>query len=485
MESSLSKKLNRRQLLVGMGLVGAGAILAACGDDEDVPAAPGAQDDTDPVDDDDDVEDTDDVADVDDPDATTLRFMRFAGPAWIHDTEFVDRFMDENPNIVVEAEDVVYGEMFTKAQAMAATDQLADVVSGHSRWTPFLAYRGFHLQLDDLVDEHHDEIEFDDFFPSVIDDARFQTGDGNLYWLPTVVHSGGNAVIMFNMDLMDQVGLEPPTDPDWTLEDYREYAYAAQEELPSGIWGTWLNTRTPLYAQQYLRSFGTDPEVGSDDAWLLARDQQTMQTDTEPIREGLEWFATMVRDGVAPPESEKQALEGTGVSTFTAGQALTRAREVGGPITDRLAVEDRFEIYAWIFPRGPHGHRGSALSYNNQAIWSETQHPEESFQLASYLTGPEIAIWTPLEGALQAMARRSAWFSDELHERYPFKAQVAEWFDTHVDPFPNPHNFRFIEWQQIYENETFEYFNGNESFEDMQPRLQERCQAVLDLGPPS
>jgi ABC-type glycerol-3-phosphate transport system substrate-binding protein len=188
----------------------------------------------------------------------------------------------------------------------------------------------------------------------------------------------------------------------------------------------------------------------------------------------------MVRDGVAPPESEKQALEGTGVSTFTAGQALTRAREVGGPITDRLAVEDRFEIYAWIFPRGPHGHRGSALSYNNQAIWSETQHPEESFQLASYLTGRDIAIWTPLDGALQAMARRSAWFSDELHERYPFKAQVAEWFDTHVDPFPNPHNFRFIEWQQIYENETFEYFNGNESFEDMQPRLQERCQAVLD-----
>src|SRR5688572_1636709 len=44
----------------------------------------------------------------------TIRFMRFAGVGWEHDTMFVEQFMEENPNITVEGEDVIYAEMFNK-----------------------------------------------------------------------------------------------------------------------------------------------------------------------------------------------------------------------------------------------------------------------------------------------------------------------------------------------------------------------------------
>ena len=100
----------------------------------------------------------------------TLRFMRFAGVGWEHDTIFVDQFMEENPNITVEGEDVIYAEMFNKCVAAGATGDLADVFAGHNRWAPYLAYKELTLNLDPAA-ESGALTDFDDWFPSAIDDG--------------------------------------------------------------------------------------------------------------------------------------------------------------------------------------------------------------------------------------------------------------------------------------------------------------------------
>ena len=413
----------------------------------------------------------------------TIRFMRFAGIGWEHDVKFVDEFMEANPNITVEAEDVIYAEMFNKCLAAGATGDLADVFAGHNIWAPYLAFKGLSLQLDDAV-EAGQFTDFDDWFPSVIEDARGMGTDGNLYWIPTVVHPAGNAIIIFNMDIMNEKGVTPPESSDWTIAEYEELIRAAADP-DNNILGTDIVVgRHPLYAQQYTRSWGTDPETGSEDAWLLSRDGKTQQLESPPVKEAMEWYHGLVKDRLAPTSGEKAALEGSGVDHFSAGMLASRAGTVGALANLRNTLGDQFELYAVLWPKGPHGHRGSCLSYNTQSVWSESEHPDEAIQLVDYITGPEPAFWVGYEGTLHAMARHSAWFNPQLWERFPVMEDAANWFESGIDPFPQPWNLRFVEWQDAWNQETTAYFDGEEEWDDMVSHTQPACQAIIDKPRP-
>lgn len=463
------RRVNRRQLLrAGLGLAGAAPLLAAATSGQ-VAAANTS------------------VTAIRHPAAqagkVTLRFMRFAGAVWVHDVKFVDEFMEANPNIVVEGEDVIYDEMFNKCLAQGATNDLADIFAGHNIWAPYLAYKGLSLQLDPVV-ESGGITKPDDFFPSVIADARNVGTDGKLFWIPTVVHPGGNAVIVFNMNLMNEAGVPLPENKDWTISDF-EALIRKVAKPDEGILGTDVVVgRHPLYAQQYTRTWGTDPAKGSEDAWLLSRDGKKHQLDSPPVKEAMEWYHKLATEHLVPTSGEKAAMEGSGVDHFNAGMMATRAGTVGAPATLRHQIGDRFEVEAVLWPRGPHGHRGSCLSYNTQSIWSQTQHQEEAVKLLNHITGPEIAFWVGYEGQLHAMARRSAWFNPQLWERFPVMKDAAEWFDTGIDPFPQPWNLRFVEWQDAWNQETTAYFDGEETFDEMLAHTQPRCQGIIDLPRP-
>ncbi len=412
----------------------------------------------------------------------TIRFMRFAGIGWEHDVKFVDEFMEANPNITVEPEDVIYDEMFNKCLAAGATGNLADVFAGHNIWAPYLAFKGLSLQLDDAV-EAGQFTDFDDWFPSVIEDARGVGTEGNLYWIPTVVHPGGNAIVIFNMNILNERGVAPPESSDWTIEDFDEIIRAAADP-DNNILGTNIVVEHPLYTQQYTRTWGSDPEEGSEDAWLLSRDGKTQQLESPPVKEGLEWYHGLVQDRLAPTSGEKSALEGSGVDHFSAGMLVSRAGTVGALANLRHTLGDQFELYAVLWPKGPNGHRGSCLSYNTQSVWADSEHPDEAIQLVDYITGPEPAFWVGYEGTLHAMARHSAWFDERLWERFPVMEEAANWFESGIDPFPQPWNLRFVEWQDTWRQETTAYFDGEEDWDQMVAHTQPACQAILDQPRP-
>ncbi len=412
----------------------------------------------------------------------TLRFMRFSGPIWNFDTIFVDKFMEENPNITVEGEDVIYNEMFNKCLTLGATDQLADVFAGHNIWAPYLAYKGLSLQLDDAAAAGK-FTDFDDFFPSVIADARGVGTDGKLYWLPTVVHPGGNAVIIFNMNILNEKGVQAPASKDWTTADFEAIVRAAASP-DKGIKGTHVVVWHPLYTQQYTRTWGSDPTKGSEDAWLLSADGKTLQLESPPVKTALEWYHGLAKDGLVATSGERATMEGSGLDPFSAGMLATTAGTVGQVAGYANTVGDRFEMHAVLWPKGPGGYRGSCLSYNTQSVWSKTQHVDESLALANYITGPEPALWSGLEGSLHCMARHSAWFSPDLWAKYPVMEDAALWFESGIDPFPQPWNLRFVEWQDAWNQETTAYFDGEEDWDSMAPRTLAACQGIFDQPRP-
>jgi len=137
-----------------------------------------------------------------------LRMAKFTGEAWEADKIWSEKFDDENENITVKVEEVVYGEMSKKCLALGATGLLWDVFAGHNKWGPFLAYKGVLLPFDDLLDTYG--VWVDDFFPSAIADARSMGTGGKLMWFPTCVHPSGEAVIAFNKNFLDAAGVSLP-----------------------------------------------------------------------------------------------------------------------------------------------------------------------------------------------------------------------------------------------------------------------------------
>ena len=415
-----------------------------------------------------------------------LRLGKFAGDQWRTDVVFSEKFTEENPNITVKVEDVNYSEMQTKVLAFGATGLVWDVYAGHSRWNAFLGLKGMSLVLDDYIAAN--DIEFDDFFPTVIDDVR-SMGDDKIMWFPTCVHPAAIAMIGWNQDLLDKAGVTLPegsSTGDWTIEEYTEILMKVCK--PHELFGLNLGLWAPHGIAWLSRCWGSDPETGSEDAWPLSRDGKTNQVsnDFPRVKAAFEWYTDLVRQGIAPTTAENSAVSGS--TLFQAGLQVSSPMGVSGPVNLNAQVGDKFKWVATQWPKGPYGHLGTCLSYNSLACYSESKYPAEAFKLAAYLTGPEPALYAGTQTELHAYGRRSAWFSPELwavpggETCLPIAAKM---FDAGVDPFPMPWNRRFPELQDLYTNlGAAEYNEGKVSWDDMIEVAAPQFQACLDQERP-
>lgn len=410
----------------------------------------------------------------------TLQFMRFPGSGWEQDVKFVDDFNKAHSGISVQPIDVPYGEMYQKCLTLAAGGTLADIYAGHNKWMPSLAFKGVVYNIDALVNQQRQQMQFDDFFPSVIADARGVGTEGKLYWLPTVVHPGGNAVVMFNVDLLKRVGMQAPASSDWTIAQLEEIVRKAANPA-QGIWGYQMaGPGSPLYIDQITRTWGRDPNKGTEDAWLLSKDGKKEQLTSAPVQEALDWYWKLIRDGFVPKSDSPPAPKG--FDHFTAGQMIAISAEIGRPQAYHTIIKNRFEYATVLWPKGPHGYRGSCLSYNTQAMGAQTKHPDEAFQLLNQLTGPEIGFWAGYAGYANPFARHSVWFNPKLWEKYPIDKEGAMWFQSGIDPFPQPYNLHFQEWLDAWPKTTAAYFDAKENYNAMEAKTQPICQAILDAA---
>ncbi len=412
-----------------------------------------------------------------------LRFMRFAGVGWEQDVKFVDEFMKKHPNVKVKGEDTPYAEMNQKVLTLGAAGTLADLFSGHTRWVAFWEWKKLCLELDPLVKAYPDETKFDDFFPSVIKDARGPGADGKLFFFPTIVHPGGNAIVMLNLDLIDKAGMtaKVPKSSDWTIKDLEELVRGAGKPK-DGIWGAQFTYSSPLYSTQITRSWSTAGDHASDDSWVLSPDGKKNQLGSAPVKEAFEWYRKMIGDGLVP--TADAAPPGPGLNYFTAGKLVAYSYIISGPQAFKDIIKDKFKYTSVLWPKGDAGYRGSCLSYNLHCINGKTKHPDDAFHLLNELTSTEAGFWAGYDGHAVPYARHSIWFDKRLWERFPIDEDGAHWFEQGIDPFPMPWNLRAQEYQDVFMQNTQKYLDGKETWDQMYPRTQKACQDVLDQPRP-
>jgi multiple sugar transport system substrate-binding protein len=413
--------------------------------------------------------------------AIQLRLMRFAGVGWEQDVKFADQFAQQHPNVKIVGEDTPYGQMNQKVLTTGAAGTIGDLFPGHTRWNGYWYYKNICLELDPLIKAYPDETKFDDFFPSIIKDARIP-GQGKLYMFPTIAHCGGNICVIINLDLVQKAGLKAPDSSDWTVQQMEELARGAGSPK-DGVFGLEAFMNSPLYSTQITRSWSSVAgPPASPDSWVLSQDGKKSQLDSPPVKTSFEWYYKLVKDGFAP--TSQNQLPGSTGDLFTAGKEVMQSNTIGTPQGDHDIIGNKFQWKAVLWPKGPNGSRGTCLSYNTWSISAKTAHPDDAFHLLNALTSTETGFWAGYDGHAVPYARHSIWFDPRMWDKYPVIKDGGQVFAQGVDPFPMPDNLRAQEYQDTFGQNIQKYLDGQQTWDQMFSTTQKAVQDVLDQPRP-
>ncbi|MEZ4619781.1 MAG: extracellular solute-binding protein [Caldilineaceae bacterium] len=440
-------KLSRRELLQWMGVGSAGLMLAAC-----APAgAPAAQESG---------------AAAPSTAQKELSIATYADPRNEWQRTVAKAWAAENPDVNLNIDEVIYGEMNKKQQAAMATDTLWDVSFSGVKWFPFLVARGAFAPLEDLIAQNDPGI--DDFFSAGLAGSSFE---GKLYGLPYLMHPGNPALIIFNLDLLDQKGLSVPETNDWTTTDYAELAAAASDP-DNMIFGTNLMPGNYYDHCSFARTFGGD---------ILDAEANNFTFATDPASvEAARWVTSLRTEyNAAPNRAESEGLSfptGT-MATSTQGTYAVRSLDE--------TIGDRFQYDLRLFPNGPDSPRGYQAFVECFSVAAQSKNPQEAFDLVVAETSTQAGIDSVLNSSNQPTARKSVWEAEEVASiLHPIFQDALNWMSTEPGPFPHPSNLRFQELQDTWANTSPDLFYGDVPFEEGLQAVQDACQEIMNLPRP-
>jgi multiple sugar transport system substrate-binding protein len=452
-----SRRLSRRDLLKWMGAGTATLALAACAPPAAAPAAGSAPAASSAA--------SSEAA----PSAAPVEMHVATFAAVLHDwqREFSKRWAEQNTDVDLVIEEVIYNEMAKLQLARSASGTLWDVTFSGIKWFPFSASKGMFLNLDEHLAARADDAQLDDFFSTALEGGKL---DGSIYGLPYEIHPGNPALIAFNQDYLDEKGLDYPTD-DWDVNQYADLAEAATDK-EAKIFGTSYYPGSYYDFESLARAYDAD---------MLDPERKTMNFATDAAnREAAQWIVDLrLKRGAAAMREEADGLSFTSANLAT---AVTGSYSVNPWATQ---IDGAFRHDYALFPKGPTGKRGYTAFTSNYSVSSASVALDKAVDLLLYLTSTEAGTWSALEqGTGQPNARRSVWGNEDLlNKSHPIFRRVLEMYNTATipGPFPMPSNLRFSELQDNYSQTVADLFYGDLPFDEGIQATHDAMQEILDL----
>lgn len=459
----LKKSVTRRSFMQGLALTSLGAagaqLMAACAP----MAAPAGQ-----------APSTTDSSAAPAPTDVTLRVQvpPEAGQS-VMPTKFAEQFQADT-GVKVLIEETIYGEIETKTQTGFISDTLQDLLYGHHRWLFINYLKGIYAEIDDQMAA--DPLpDYADIYPSVMAGNSL---NGKNFSIPGVVHPGGNIAVNYNKTLLAEKGLPEPQ-AGWTLADWTELAKAAADP-DKGIFGIGFDSLSALhYYSNVARSFG--PKEGKD-CWVMNEEGTKLQFNTDIHREVGAWHLDLLNSKVAPRKPDY--IDGSAAGIFLAGFSVTHASTVGTVASFLSQIGDKFEMDAVLLPVGSEGRQGTCYSGNMHMISTKTAHPEEAYELLKLYSSAEAGVSMVLDGKLQPNGHKKAWTNEEVVKVNRMFGITDGLITNGIERFPMPKNTRFTEANNAFQNEIDLIWEGEVTWEEHAPVIDEKVQAVLDLPQP-
>lgn len=314
-------------------------------------------------------QETEEPATTEDQEPVTLVYSRYAGSIPF-DVEMIEKFMEENPNIKVEINEVPGEESFNKLLLQYQGGQMPDVFWSH--WALAAATSEMAIPLDSFIESSGGQAFRDRFVPSAWD---FVTWDGKAYGIQW---RDGASVAYFNKTLLDKAGLEVPTE--WTWDDLLAYATAMTDE-EAGVYGIGLAGSATAPATEW--DFW--PFLLQAGGKILDENNRAAFNSPEGVK-ALQFMVDLVNvHKVAPP--------GTASNDIDQIIDLFVADKIGfwfdGPWYIGIMRGTYPDAEVVVAPMPKDVTQGSIAGGTAMCISSQSEHPEEAWKLIQYLTSDE------------------------------------------------------------------------------------------------
>ncbi len=299
----------------------------------------------------------------------TLRFWHSYGATELEKAETLIGEWDANQtNIEVEMEYVPYDLLLQKMVTLLAAGEVpCDLARYDIALTPGLAEMGVLTNLNDLAEAAG--ISKDDFYPGPWETCVWE---GGLYGLPLDTTT---RILFYRKDLFEAEGVSVPT----TWDEIKSVSSQLTKDLDvDGVtdqWGFLYEGYDTWHFNSFLWQAG-----GSE----LSSDMKTSTVNSTEGVEALQFLLDLIYvDEVnPPPEKWKWPIEA--ISTGETAMGLS------GPwgwacCRDIFGLDVEAKLGMAILPAGPAG-EASVIGGQNLVMPKFTEHPEEAFKLAKYLT---------------------------------------------------------------------------------------------------
>ncbi|MFO7173295.1 MAG: sugar ABC transporter substrate-binding protein [Bacillota bacterium] len=311
-------------------------------------------------------------------------------------------------------------DYYTKLQTMIAGNTAPDLFWLSQEYIASYAARGALLDITDrLAQDTRPAANLDDYFPEILESAKYQ---GRVYGLPWIAQP---VIVYYNKALFKEAGVPEPTD-DWDWQTFRETAKKLTNK-EKGIYGVAFNGWPPV--QMFIWQAGGE---------VISPDLKSSPIDSPEAIQALEFYNSIIyNEEVAPPLA---VINEEGFAELFKKGKL--AMFFGGAADDLDRVEG-LDVGTVLVPKGPKNRTTFAWTAST-VISSQTKHPDIAYEALVELT-EGIHNWKIVA------PRKSLATKEHLVKSEPRKEKSA---DTIIKATQEMRAFRVIprqpEWDTIF-----------------------------------
>ncbi|MFB9326172.1 ABC transporter substrate-binding protein [Paenibacillus aurantiacus] len=298
---------------------------------------------------------------------------------WGGDTEkavfqkLIDDYMKKYPNKKVKYTVVPSAEYYQKLDTLIAAKKTPDVFYAGGAHFNKLVSSDQLLNLDSLI-ESAGTVDPNNVWKSALDRYRFDgksVGTGSLYGLPKDV---GPWAMAYNKDLFDKAGLPYPS--------AKAGEYTWDDMLADAQKLTVKNSRGKIDTFG-IGGYSLESAVWGNGGDWVDYSTGTITIDTPEFAEAMQFAADLRNKYQVSPSPDDEKAQG-GYARFVAGKiAMFPMGPWDQPGFWKLPF--KWDIAAW--PASPNtGKTATWLGSLGFVVGKNTEHPEDAFQLAAYLS---------------------------------------------------------------------------------------------------
>jgi multiple sugar transport system substrate-binding protein len=297
---------------------------------------------------------------------------------------FDDQFSAEHPGISVISEHIPT-QYESQIMMRRAADDMPNVLNMQDEPFPRYADQDVYTNLDPFVEMDAAELDLDDFFPQLLDMFKWDKNTktwmaGSQYAMPW---DGAGILWYYNMDLFDELGLEPPANNgwDWTMDEFLDLCLQIAEfdsdgNMTRGAFGlpTWV------YHMPFIMTMG---------GMYVDQAATKCLMDTPESIAAVQYYMDLrLKHHVCPYTSEF-----AGMSALDLFREGTVPMNLTGPwwFPDLRAIP--WEELRWDclhFPKNPTtGERYVRQSWDGMAIGVDTENQDASWEYIKFILSHE------------------------------------------------------------------------------------------------